>query len=274
MGGPCNWPVNVACYPEWDTLEADMQNNAIAWATSVLWGLTGRQFDTCPVTVRPCGRCVDQTYRTYGVWTDGGLNSGGLYGVGPTWIPYIDIDGAWRNCGCAGMCCCEPTSQVWLGVGPISAIAEVRVNNVVVPTTDYRVDVAHGGWWLVGENGRVWPDCQNFDNPASSPDDTFVVSYYAGKPVDATGELMAGLLAKEFVLACTGGDCQLSPKATSVSRDGVTFEIASAETVIGDGFTGHPIVDSWIYAVNPKKKTQRPRIWSPDMDNPRRTLIA
>lgn len=270
MTGPCNWPVDVSCYPAWDTIDADLQNRAKDWASRVLWGLTGRQFDTCPVTVRPCGRCVDQTYRTYGVWTDNGIYAGA---VGPTWIPYIDVDGAWRNCGCAGMCCCEPASQAWLGGGKISSIAEVRVNNVVVPSTDYRVDVHHGGWWLVGQNGRVWPDCQDFNNPASSADDTFVVSYYSGTAVDGTGAAMAGLLAKEFVLFCTGGTCQLSPKATSVSRDGVTFEIAAADTVIADGYTGQPIVDMWIKSVNPHKRTQRPRVWSHDVDFPRRTMI-
>lgn len=268
MTGPCDWPVNVACYPAWSGLDPDMQNNAIAWATTVLHGLTGRQFDSCPVTIRPCGRCVDQTYRTYGVWTDNGLYAGA---TGPTWIPYVDIDGAWRNCGCAGMCCCEPTSQAYLGAGPISAITEVRVNDQVVPVQEYRLDVSKGIYWLVGQLGRIWPDCQNLDAAAESSDNTFVVSILRGTPVDESGQLMAGLLAAEFVKFCQGGECVLSPNATSVSRDGVTFEIATS-AVIADGFTGHPIVDKWIQSVNPKKKTTRPRVWSPDLPFPRQTV--
>jgi hypothetical protein len=267
--GPCEWPLDVTCYPAWDTTDVILQNAATAWATAVLWGLTGRQFDSCPVTVRPCGRCVGQTYRTYGVWTDIGVYGAG---VGPTWIPYIDIDGAWRNCGCAGACSCEPSSQAWLGAGPISAIASVRVDDVVVPPEEYRLDVHKGGYWLVGQLGRVWPECQNFDAAATSSDNTFVVSVIRGTPVPAAGEVMAGILAAEFVKYCTGGECTLSPNATSVSRDGVSFEIASAATVIADGYTGHPIVDAWVYSVNPKKKTTRPRVWSPDMDFPRQTV--
>ena len=266
--GPCDWPIDVTCYPGWDTTPPEVQAAAESFAAIVLWALTGRQFSVCPVTVRPCGRCVDQTYRTYGVWTDGVYNGA----VGPTWIPYIDVDGAWRNCGCAGMCCCEPTSAVWLGQKPIAAITEVKVNNVVVPAGDYRLDIHRGGYWLVGQNGRIWPDCQNFDVPAASPDDTFVVVYNAGKPIPAGGDFIGGLLAAEYAKFCQGQPCQLSPSATSISRDGVTYEIASAQNVIKDGYTGHPVVDQWIFALNPYKLRQRPRVYSLDLDFPRQTV--
>lgn len=267
--GPCAWPVNVTCYDDWATTDPALQAAATAWASAVLWGLTGRQFDSCPVTVRPCGKCVGQTYRTYGVWTDTGVYGAG---VGPTWIPYIDIDGSWRNCGCTSMCSCEPASQAWLGAGPISAITEVRVDNVIVPPQEYRLDVHKGGYWLVGQLGRVWPECQNLNDIATSSDNTFTVAMVRGTPVPDEGEVMAGILAAEFVKYCANGECALSPNATSISRDGVSFEVASAATVIADGFTGHPIVDAWIYSVNPKKKTTRPRVYSPDMPYPRVTI--
>lgn len=270
MAAPCDWPIDTSCCPGWADFSPELRASATSWATLILWALTGRQYGPCPVTVRPCGRCVGQTYHTFGVWTDGIYNGS----VSPNYIPYIGTDGAWRNaCGCAGMCCCEPKSQVWLP-GPITAVTQVRVNNVVIAPSQYRVDVAtDGNWWLVAQNGQVWPECQNFDQPASG-DNTFVVTTTRGTPVPAGGDAMVGALACEYAKLCSNMPCALSPAATSVTRDGVSYEILSAEDLIGKGLTPMANVNQWIAALNPHKLKQRPRVWSPDMDYPRQTMIA
>jgi len=269
MAAPCAWEITTGCCDCWDTFDPGLQANAIAWATEILFSLSGRQYGVCPVTVRPCQRFVGQTYRTYGVWTDSSFAAG----VGPNWIPYIGVDGAWRNCGCAGMCRCAPTSEVWLP-GPVNGVSEVRINNVIVPAENYRVDVANDGhFWLVAENGVVWPECQSFDEPAAGTDNTFTVTYGRGREVPAAGKLAAGALACEYAKLCRGDDCVLSPQATSITRDGVTYTIVSQDDVISRGQTGLASADLWLRSVNPNQLMQRPRVWSPDMGTPRMTVV-
>lgn len=214
-------------------------------------------------------RKVAQTYRTYGVWTDSDFSAG----VGPTWIPFIGVDGQWRNCGCSGMCSCRPACEVWLP-GPVNGVSEVRVNNVIVPAENYRVDIDNDGhFWLVGQNGQCWPDCQSFDEPADGTTNTFTVTYGRGRPVPAAGLLAAGALACEYAKLCRGQDCALSPQATQITRDGVTYTILPQDQVVALGMTGIASVDLWLRAVNPFQLKSRPRVWSPDMGTPRMTVV-
>lgn len=266
-GAPCDWPIDTTCCPDWDDVDPAIQTQATAWSSFILWALSGRQFAPCPITVRPCGRCVEQTYQTYGVWTDGYQGA-----VGPMWLPYIGVDGNWRNCGCTGGCRCAPTSQVWLP-GPVDSIVEVRVDNVVVAPAEYRVDIANDGkFWLVGQQGRIWPECQNFDQPEAGVDNTFVVTYNRGRAVPPGGDAANGRLACEYAKLCAGAVCALSAEATTISRDGVTYSILSPEDIIAKGFTPITAVNQWIWAVNPNGLKSGPRVWSPDSDIPRVTV--
>lgn len=267
MGAPCNWTVDTSCCPGWDSFDPAIQDAAVDYASYVLWALTGRQFGDCPIVIRPCGRQIGQTYRTYGVWTDGYYDGS----VGPNWTPYVDVNGAWRNCGCTSACSCAPTSQVMLP-GPVTAITEVKVNGLIVPGGDYRVDLAQGLYWLVGENGRVWPDCQDFDQPANGSN-TFQVTYSRGTPLPVGGPAAAGALACEYAKGCAGQACALSAAATSISRDGVSYQIMTADDLIARGFTPMASVNQWIKAANPYALTQRPRVFSFDDDEPRVTVI-
>lgn len=266
MGAPCGWDITdvLMCCPRWSTFPAPIQEAATEFATEIVWALSGRQFGGCPKVMRPCARCVGQTYRTYGVWMDGYSNGA----AGPMWWPYIDAGGVWRNCACSGTCRCEPSQQVWLP-GTISAITEVRVDNAVIDPANYRLDYANGLFWLVGQNGQQWPECQNFDVQASSTDNTFVVSVTEGPEVPGSGLLAAARLACEYAELCTGGQCRLSAAATAITRDGVSYEILTASDLISKGFTPLPEVNQWIFSVNPGGLAERPRVWSPDDDVPR-----
>lgn len=243
------------CQSTWDGASTALKTRAQEYATLVLWAHTGRRFGACPVTVRPCAGYNCGSYETFGVWWDGGNGSSGYY-------PYI-WDGAWRNCGgCPGPCSCEPASQVWLP-GPVAGISEVRVNNTVVPTSAFRVD---DGAWLVRTDGGVWPTTQTMGNPASSTDDTFIVTYLRGEAVPAGGAAAAGTLACEYIKACTNQPCRLPARVTSVSRQGVTV---SAEQTTKDSLSGVVEVDAWIRAVNPFALKSRPRAYNPDLPAPR-----
>lgn len=268
MMAPCNWSGDFSCCQSfWDGLAPGVQTVALALATKVLWALSGRQYGDCPVTVRPCAQKVGPTYRTYGVWSDGYYDSA----MGPTWMPYVDASGSWRNCGCGGACSCAPSSVVWLP-GPVTSITNVKIGGVVVPAGDYRVDVRAGRFWLVGQNGRVWPECQNLDQPAAGAD-AFTVTYTRDKPLPAEVPFLVGLLACEFGKLCTNQPCRLSQSAVSVSRDGVSYEILTAENLIKEGMTPIPEINQWVYAVNPHRRTQRARVFSFDMDEYTTTVI-
>lgn len=267
----CDWPIDTTCCTAWEAVpdpdQAARQEAAEAFATWALWALTGRRLGTCPVTVRPCWRpCNPRTYMTFGVWMTG-------YGVGDsamTWIPYVGADGEWRNCGCMGLCCCGVSCEVWLP-GPVASITEVKINNVVLDNTGgaaYRVD---DGQYLVRHDGECWPECANLDVPATSPDNTFVVTYGLGIPLDIAtprgraAALAAGALACEYLRACMGGPCVLPQQVTSISRGGVNFEVIDPATLFEDGLTGVKLADDFIRYENPYKLREAPTVWSPDM---------
>jgi len=256
--GPCTWDIDVTCCQEtWDAATPTDRTRAQEYATSVLWALTGRRFGLCISTVRPCISQVDPLYQTYGVLWDSG-------GGGWDFMPFL-FSGVWRNCACGGPCMCRASSEIWLP-GPVAGIAEVRINNVIVDPATYRVDEQT---WLVRQGGQVWPVAQNLDEPATSTTDTFVVTYARGVEVPPAGRVAAGTLACEFLKSCTGGQCRLPARVSSLTRQGVSFQAADA--TIADGFTGINEVDNWVFAVNPNKLKARPGVWSPDLPTNRVT---
>jgi hypothetical protein len=263
MTAPCGWTPTTGCCTDWDTFDPAVQSAALEWAVDILWRLSGRRYGACEVTVRPCYvKCVPQTWQTYGVW----MESWGYGGAGWGWFPYIDMQGTWRNCGCCGICCCGPSCEIFLP-GPVESVTSIKIDNVAL-ATGWRVDNKQ---WLVRNDGQCWPECQNFDVPADSTDNTFVVTYTRGVPVPASGNIAAGALACEYAKFCVGGECALSPQITSVSRDGVSWQVMTAGSD-GDKYpTGVAVVDQWLRAVNPSGLRQRPRVSSPDTPITRQT---
>ena len=260
---PCVWPINTNCCPDWDSYPAELQADATAWATQILWALTGRRFGACTVTVRPCGSTCNfgGGYMTWPVYLDGGSG----YSAG-TWIPYIDGGGNWRNCACPGACSCRASCEVWLP-GPVAAVESVFIDGVEIPPTAYRIDNNN---ILVRQDGECWPQCQNFDLSGSAPDteNTFLVTYQRGTPVPVSGQIAAGLLACDFAQSCTTG-CKLPGNLSSLTRQGVEVTVADTTDELNAGLTGIPQVDQWIRAVNPAKLPGRMRVGSLDVNYPR-----
>src|SRR5690242_14083902 len=119
----CDWPIDTACVPNWDTYPLPVQTNATAWASFILKALTGYRYGLCATVVRPCYvPCERRTYETYGVWFES------PYGNGGSWVPWVDSQGEWRNCGggCWGACCCGVFCEVWLP-GPVNSVNFVRI---------------------------------------------------------------------------------------------------------------------------------------------------
>jgi hypothetical protein len=254
VSGPCLWDIDTSCNEDvWNAATPAERERATAYATEVLWALTGRRFGLCILEVRPCQRLVEPTYETYGVLWDQGA------GGGWSFMPYLDSSGRWNNLACPGGQC-RPASEVWLP-GPVAGITEVRINDQVVDSSAYRVDDFA---YLVRQDGGSWPVAQDFSVDQYDDAGTFVVTYARGVPVPAAGAAAAGTLAIEFLRACAGGNCRLPARIQSLTRQGVSMQ--ATQTTIKDGLTGLNEVDNWIYAVNPYQRSQPVRVWSPDQD--------
>lgn len=260
---PCDWTINTACDPAWDTYTPEVQESATAWAMGILDALTGRQFDQCPVVVRPCGRRCGY----YGGYLTYPVDSAQASGLGAPWMtPYIS-GGVWRNCSCAGPCACRARHEAYLD-GPVAEIVEVKVDGLVIDPAAYRLD---NGSILVRTDGEGWPECQDL-NLSDDEQDTFSVQYRPGAPLPPIGQYAAGELASQFAKACSAdASCILPQQLQSLSRNGVQVEVVDPNLLMENGLTGFPNVDLFIKAVNPQRLARRSRVLSPDLHPPRRT---
>jgi len=233
------WQPNMACSPEWDTLDPDLQERSTALAWSAIRLLTGGMVGGCPVLLRPCASapchsCVNELR------------------------PYLS-GGVWFNatpCGGWG-CSCDPLSEV-VFPGRVAQVTEVRQDGVVVVPSRYRLD----GNRLLRIDGIAWLACQDMTLPDTQPG-TLSVAYVPGTQPGADGLWAVGVLAYEFSKACTGGKCRLPASVTSVTRQGVTMDFDNS--MFSNGLVGIREVDAWLLSVNPNKLKIPPRVWSPDV---------
>ena len=244
----CSWVIeDPLCCECWDTADPRMKDQAVRWATSLMYARTGRQFGLCPVTVRPC---MKRGCNSLGSWMWAGWS-------GSLWTPYI-LDGVWYNCFCSGVCCCEPRCQVQLA-GPVNSILEVTIGGVVVDPATYRVDDYQ---WLVRQGGECWPECPSFDDASGEPG-VWEVTYTRGRPVPQEVLEQVAILACEYVKFCKGdSSCRLSSRIVSMSRNNVDFQFVSPEVMLALGLTGISTVDDVIAAFNPNGLKYQPRVFS------------
>jgi hypothetical protein len=250
----CPWPIDPACLAEdWETLPADVKERAVALASSTLSRLTGYQVGGCPITVRPCkAGCAGKSPSYYAYGANGWMN------------PHIGLSGTWINsCGCDYDCSCTVICEVELPA-PVGQVLEISLNGTIIADTDYRVDGNRVVW--TGDDECPWPTCQDMTANCGE-DGSFCITYLNSYPVDSLGAYAAGILANEFAKACTGGKCRLPANVTSISRQGVTFELAVGS--FPGGYTGIREVDAFIALWNPQGLRQQTRVWSPDVHSPR-----
>lgn len=255
---PCQWPIDVACCPEWEDAEEADREFVARVATELLWRLTSRRFGLCEVTVRPCRRACAGGDRPH--WAGG-----------PTSLmtPYIS-DGAWFNARCgscpASGCGCSPLCEVLLPA-PVNDVIEVMVDGQVVDPGGYRVDDHR---LLVRTDGDCWPSCQDLEAAPGEPG-AFAVTYRWGVPVPPGGQYAAGVYACELLRACAGGPCRLPRRVQQITRDGVTMAFVDPMDFLEQGLTGVPETDTWIRSVNPHRLVGSSRVYSPDYRPPRST---
>lgn len=264
-GALCAWDIDTSCCPDWATFDPDVQERAAEWATGILDALTGHQFAQCPIKLRPCGtRCGwPGGYLTYPV------SAPASSGAGRPWMtPYVD-NGVWRNCTCAGGCSCRATCEAHMPFH-IAAIEEILVDGLLLDPTAYRID---NGNIIVRTDGECFPECQDMDL-ADTEEGTWSVTLRPGRPLPRIGALAAGELACEYARGCSGAEgCKLPEQLISMSRNGVQVQVADPQLLLDAGLTGLPNVDLFIRAVNPAKLRARPRVYSPDIRNPRSVAL-
>lgn len=146
---------------------------------------------------------------------------------------------------------------------PIISVDEVLVDGVVVPAGEYRVDDYQR---LVRLDGTCWPSCNDLIEPATEPN-TFQVTYTAGRLPPIQLQMAAAELACELKRACNGLDCGLPGNVTSVSRQGVSFNIDALEAHVGAASTGISAIDAAIRQYD--CKSARSRVWHPSLPNRR-----
>lgn len=244
----CPWPMDPACATEeWNAFDQDVQDRALALASSTLNRLTAYRVSNCPVTVRPTvdnGR--PRCYVPYDQVSDLAFMN-----------PGINIEGRWvNNCGVDSSICAITLPR------PVGRVYEVKLDGAVVPPSDYYLDDNRIMWR--GEGSCPWPIWQDVTLPDTEYG-TLSVKFLNAAPVDSLGAYAVGLLALEFARACTGGKCGLPKGVTGFVRAGVTFEINPG--LFTDGFTGIRAVDAYIMLWNPDgaKKRQASGVWSPDL---------
>ena len=237
--GPCGVWNPIWCEPL-PVSTVSVSGWALQAATEVLWAKSGRQFDTCEITLRPCrDDCFGGTWPWGETWNQWGT----------TWPYPYNYAGQWFNLGCGGcpgQCSCTVLHTVELPA-PVGEITEVRVDGVALPTTAYRV---YDHRTLVRTDGQPWPLCNDL-NKSDTEVGTWSVTFVAGTAVPALGRLAVGELARELALACVGEACRLPSPVQQIVRQGVSLTFLDPNEMFADGKTGLYRSDLFISTFNP-----------------------
>lgn len=245
--GFCGWPIVVPAEHQtvWDAATPEQQQYATLLAGRVLWTLTGQVFGVCSETVRPCFQPQQPGSLYRGFWPAASVTPGAS---GP--------------CGCSEGCRDIGYDRVALP-GPVDAVDEVLIDGVVVDPDGWRVQDRR---WVHRVDGKWWPTHQDL-HARDDEVGAFTIRYQRGIPVPAEGQYAGGLLAAEFLAGMTGGACRLPAGATSVSRQGISIELADIREWFTQGVTGIEVVDLWIMSTNPSRSKRPARVTSPDRRN-------
>jgi hypothetical protein len=206
--------------------------DAIEDASLVLYYLTGRQFDgACTIKIRPCVGCQ-------------------------------------CDCDCFD---CTP-NQIDLGVWPVTKINSIRMDGIDQNVTDFHIDEWH---YLVANDPSVnFQKHNNMNEIPGGPTDNngsfenshvFEIDVTYGLPVPRMLTRAARQLACELLSGCPESSCDLPELVTSVSRRGMTMEVASPMDLLEKGRTGLYAVDLAISTFNPSGLQSPSFVWSPDM---------
>jgi hypothetical protein len=233
---------------------------AVAFATEVLWSLTGQRFGFTSVKLRPWHNDASDT-----PFPDGWLSWPG------TQVPPLGAGGAGAYYGLSDFfgfafgTGCGMFQEIRLPA-PVHAITEVRIDGVVLTPTAYRLDNSR---ILVRVDGSTWPSANNFSK-ADTQSGTWSITAQYGESVPTGAAIAIGELACEFVRGLNGSDCRLPRGVTQLARQGVTISMPTINDQFKDGLTGLYFVDMFIRTWNPKGLRSRAQAYSIDRGQRRR----
>lgn len=248
------WPLPPSGCPD-ITGSPEVTGAAVMAASEYLWALSGYQFGTCEVTVRPCRRsCAPMSH---GAWASRWWDGAGW----PVW----DTPASWwwwdAMCGrCSGGCACSAADTLRLPE-LAQSVTSVVVDGAVVPAEDYAL---YDGRLLVRTDGERWPLCQDWAVPVSGVG-AWSVTMEVGAPVPVLGQLALGSVARQFIAWCDTGECRHPAYMTQKTRQGVSQSFPTAAELRREGLTGWAAVDTFLDAVNPNRiRGSGAKIWNPD----------
>lgn len=256
--GPCSpWSLSLSCLDDAGDLAdgcsidgtpvpPETLDAAVLSASQVVWALTGRQFSTCDVTVRPCRReCDESGYGPLG-WVGWNTWSG----------PFpVKLANGWFNlaCGCGTSCSCGNISEVNLPY-PVCDVSEVMVDGVALDPGAYKVDNYRK---LVRTDGLQWPRCNDFSLPDSEVG-TWSVSLTYGKEPPQIALDAAAELACERIKSDLGKTCRLPSRTAKSFGDPMAF--------FKELRTGMFLIDLAVLTFNPRHLARAPGVYSPDAE--------
>ena len=225
-------PVIAGC-DEWPVVwpcdvtgvDAPLLAAAFNGAVSLLWSYGGRSVGVCAYHEQYWPPCT-----------------GGCVG------PWKSSDGAWHNA--AGRDCC----RVLLAHQPVESIVSVSVDGVLLDPDAY---VADGAW--LRRRGACWSCAGDCDDPP------LAVVYRAGFPLPATTGYAVGEVGCELLAAMRGDTCRLPSRAISITRQGVTVQLADGADLAKRRRLGLVLADAWLELVNPHGLRSMSRVYSPDL---------
>lgn len=237
---------------------AAISGDAINWATHILWAKSGRQFDECQLTWRPCREdCWSDPWP----WNRDFIES--------RWPHPYNYAGQWFNLGCGGCpgtCSCNVIHTVKLPQ-PVVSIVEVKIDGAVLVSGSYTV---YDYRTLVRTDGQAWPLCNDLSK-ADTQVGTWSITARVGTAVPSLGRMAVGELARELALACVGdGTCKLPTPVQSIVRQGVSLTFLDPNQIFADGKIGLYRSDLFISTVNPGGISARAVVIDVDGPRPRR----
>jgi len=245
-----------------DEIVAVICAEAAQSATEILYERTAHRFTgNCgPVTIRPVSRPVNADVRA---WTSAGWGSWG-YGWGASLV---------NNLGeppVMSLYAEDTAPYIELYDYPVTEIVEVKIDGTVIPADEYEL---RENKWLIrmlpyqGAKATArwgWPVSQTQYFP-DTQEGTFSVTYMFGQDCGSGGRMACKSLAENLAIPFLGDMNAYPDRVTTITRQGVTAQIASVVDVMSKGGpTGLRTVDMWLRSVNPNGLMKKPLVFSPD----------
>lgn len=262
--GPCaDWitadDVTACCTGLADAPDAALLDQAITFATNILFRWSGRQFPgECERTLRPCAGDACGCGNT-------GLDSGWSWfwwdwnvSAWAAWLPFT-YD-SFPLCGsCAGGVCDPPSVTL---PAPVAEVTSVVVDGVELDPSAYGVINYRT---LVRLDGNAWPTSNDLtlDSGVGGDVGTWQVTYTYGRGPGPDGVTACALFACQVAqYLCNSNDpsCLLNDRVRQIVREGVTFSLEDLERLLDEGRTGIRLTDMWLESVNPNGNQRRARV--------------